>query len=233
MIIDIHNHTLYGVDDGPETIEESIEMLQAAKVQGVEAIILTPHYRHGMFPYIKEQVESHFTKLKAEADKIGIKLFLGCEYHMNGQVAEAFSEGRCHSLADSDYVLTEYKYEADYSYIEKQTYHMISYGYIPVIAHAERYNCLTKKPELCEKLSRMGALIQINADSVLGLDGFFKKQCCKKLLKNGWVDIIASDTHDCKERASHMGQCYEHVQKKYDTEYADKLFYKNPKKIIS
>jgi protein-tyrosine phosphatase len=233
MIIDIHNHTLYGVDDGPRSIKESLKMLQDAKNQGVETVILTPHYRHGMFGYPSRLVEDNFAYLREKAKPIGINLYLGCEYHIDDMATEAFDSHRCHTLADSDYVLCEYKYETPYSYIERQTYHLLSSGYIPIIAHAERYKCLASDSKLCDKLSHMGALIQINADSVLGLTGFVDKYVCKKLLKKECVHIIASDAHGCEQRSSHMGQCYEYISNKYDSSYADLLFYRNPSKIFN
>jgi protein-tyrosine phosphatase len=220
------------VDDGPESIKESIKMLKDAKSQGVDAIILTPHYRHGMFAYPTKLVEDNFEYLIQKAESINITLYLGCEYHVDDMAADMFDSKRCHTLADGEYVLTEYEYETPYNYIERHTYNLLSCGYIPVIAHVERYKCLTSDAKLCDKLSNMGALIQINADSVLGLTGFGDKRFCKKLLKNGWVDIIASDAHGYDDRANHMGQCYEYVSKKYGTDYAELLFYENPSKII-
>ena len=76
-MIDIHCHLLYGVDDGAKTIEESVAMLEAAKEQGISAMILTPHYRHGMFAYPKEEIEEHFRILEPYAQKLGIYLALG------------------------------------------------------------------------------------------------------------------------------------------------------------
>ena len=232
VYIDIHNHTLFGVDDGPEELKESVAMLEHAFEQGIEAVILTPHYRHGMFAYRTETVEQHFSELKAEADRIGIAVYLGCEYHVNSQMIEALRSGKVHSLADTDYVLTEYSYETEYSYISEHTNRLISCGYIPVIAHVERYECFIKKPQLCEELSNRGAYIQINADSVLGLAGKMPERCCKKLLKNEWADIVASDSHDLEERRNNMARCYQFVAKKYGEHYAGRLFYRNPKKII-
>ena len=78
-MIDIHCHLLYGVDDGAKTIEESVAMLEAAKEQGISAMILTPHYRHGMFAYPKEEIEEHFRILEPYAQKLGISLALGTE----------------------------------------------------------------------------------------------------------------------------------------------------------
>lgn len=64
--IDIHNHTLFGVDDGPNHIQESIDMLREADLQGIREIILTPHYRHGMFRYELDAIERNFAELLQE-----------------------------------------------------------------------------------------------------------------------------------------------------------------------
>lgn len=231
-MIDIHCHALYGVDDGARDIEESEAMLKQAKNQGVEAVVLTPHYRHGMFPYPKEKILEHFRKLKRHADAIGTELYLGCEYHVNSRIIEALTSGRCFALAEGDFVLTEYSFETEYLYISEQTRKLLSCGYVPVIAHAERYACFLKNPRLCSELSNMGAYIQINADSILGFAGRAGEKCCKKLLKHGWADIVASDAHGMKNRVSHLKECREYVIKKYGQDYAETLFQNNPQKIL-
>ena len=93
-MIDIHTHLLFGVDDGPATIEESIEMLKVAKAQGVDAMILTPHYRHGMFSYPNEQIKENFIALYEHAKKIGVYLYLGTEHHVNSMIVEYIQSGR-------------------------------------------------------------------------------------------------------------------------------------------
>lgn len=231
-IIDIHNHSLCCVDDGAEDLQESVQMLHDAAEQGVEAVILTPHYRHGMFAYRIDDIEKHYRLLAEAAEEIGVALYLGCEYHVNSQVLEAFQTERCRTLAESDYVLTEYSYQTEYSDMVRHTRELLSGGYIPVIAHVERYGCIQKKPALCAELSDMGALIQLNADSILGMEGGTLKRVCRKILKNGWADIVASDAHGLKQRASHIEQCREYVEQKYGEGDADKLFYRNPRRII-
>ena len=233
MFVDIHNHSLFGVDDGPEQVEETKAMLRHALKQGAEAIVFTPHYRHGMFHYPAERIQAHYEILQPFAKELGINIYLGCEYHVNSNIIEAFQAKRCQTLAESDYVLMEYSYTTEYSYIAEYTSRMVSCGFFPVIAHAERYKCIQKKPSLCVELSNRGALIQINADSVLGIAGFSEKQCCKKILKNGWADIIASDAHNMTDRECNMERCKGYVEKKYGNDYAEQLFVKNPRKIIS
>ncbi len=232
MIIDVHCHLLYGVDDGPDSLEESVEMLRHARQQGIQSMILTPHYRHGMFGYPVERIRRHYEQLVPEAEKLGIQLFLGCEFHVNSYIVEYIEQKRCLPLAGSNYLLTEYSFETEYSYIIEQTKMLVSYGYIPVIAHVERYGCILKSPQLCEELSRAGALIQINADSVLGMEGGNGKRFCRKALKNRWADIVASDAHGIRRRACHMRECRDYIAKKYGEDYAQSLFFDVPSQIL-
>lgn len=232
MYIDIHNHSLFGVDDGATDIEESVNLLRSAYNQGVSKIILTPHYRYGMFKYPVEEISKNFEQLRKEAENIGIEIFIGCEYHVNSKITEYLASGRCSTLAGSDYVLTEYSYDTEYEYIKKYTRELVDNGYIPVIAHAERYGCLLNDYKLCMELSDIGALIQINASSVLGYEGRESVKFCKKLLKNNIADIVASDTHDMTERVNRLNECHSYIAKKYGVGYADNIFYNNPLKII-
>ena len=124
-MIDIHCHLLYGVDDGAKTIEESVAMLEAAKEQGISAMILTPHYRHGMFAYPKEEIEEHFRILEPYAQKLGIYLALGTEYHVNSHIVEALDSGRCRTMAGSRYVLCEYSHDSEYAYIYQMTQELV------------------------------------------------------------------------------------------------------------
>ena len=231
--IDIHNHTLFGVDDGPNHIKESIDMLREADSQGIRKVIFTPHFRYGMFPYILEDVEQNFNELKkqAEAEHIDIEMYLGCEYHVNSEILQHIQEGRVHTLAGTEYVLTEYSHSSDYADIKRYTHELIAAGYQPVIAHMERYECIANHIQYAKELSEMGALIQINADSTLGIDGKYLEKVCKKLLKLRVVDIVASDAHGIKNRTNHMDRCYQYICKKYGESYATDLFYTNPKLI--
>lgn len=232
-MIDIHCHLLYGVDDGANTRDESIKMLERAKQQGIDSIILTPHYRHGMFPYRIDEVEYNYKLLREHATKLGIALYLGTEYHVNSQIVENFRKLRCHTLAGTRYILTEYSHNTEYSYIRKMTQEVISNGYVPIIVHVERYACLVDDISCIDELREMGAWIQNNADAVLGLEGWGPKRFCKKLLKNGWTDVIASDSHGVDHRACNMEKCYKYVEKKFGADYAEELFCNNPGKILS
>jgi protein-tyrosine phosphatase len=231
-MIDIHCHLLYGVDDGAQTFEQSVAMMRAAREQGVEIIILTPHYRHGMFAYPQETIWEHYTSLGPIAKELGMLLALGTEYHMDTNIIESLERGRCRTLGGSRYVLCEFSYSSDFSYLCTMTQELVLHGYIPVIAHAERCGCLVADPVRSNRLRELGAWIQLNADAVLGLEGQAAKRFCKKLLREDYVDVIASDSHGLTKRACHLGKCRQVLSNKFGEEYVGKLFYGNPAKII-
>ena len=231
-MIDIHSHILYGVDDGSPDIEESIRMLTDAKAQGITDIILTPHYREGMFPYIKEKVDGHFEKLKDEAAIIGVNIYPGCEYHVDSLMAENIRSGRVHTLADSDFVLAEFSYAASFKAMRDALSALIMSGYTPVVAHVERCECIGSKPELARDLRELGAMLQINADAVIGNDGRGLKRTCACLLKNELADFVGSDAHGMNRRPIHLAEAFRTITKKYSREYAEKLFNDNPGMIL-
>jgi len=231
-MIDIHNHTLYGVDDGPKDIEKSISMLCEAKKNGIDRIILTPHYRHGMFPYSLERILKHFGQLKEEAEKLDMELYLGCEYHVNSSMVEYLNTGRCLGMAGSRYVLAEYSFDTEFSVICATCDDLLANGYLPIIAHIERYKCFLEDFKRVEDIRRKGVKVQINADSVLGQMGFGAKRFCKKLLKYELADFVASDAHDMEKRSNNLAKAYAYITKKYDEGYAKLLMDENPRRII-
>ena len=231
-MIDIHTHLLFGVDDGPETMEESLEMLRFAKEQGIKAMILTPHYRHGMFSYPYDKITENFLRLREAAKEIGVVLFLGTEHHVNSMMIEHIQTQRVRTLAGTQYVLAEYKHDTEFEYITKSVQDLLRNGYIPVVAHIERYLCMHKDIDRIGWLRDMGAMVQVNANAVLGMEGFKVKAFTKKLLKEGYVDFVASDSHDMKKRVNNMGKCREYLYKKYDERYVDRILQHNAMEIL-
>jgi protein-tyrosine phosphatase len=113
------------------------------------------------------------------------------------------------------------------------TQELALHGYIPIIAHAERYRCIVEKPDAVNTLRELGAWIQLNADGILGLEGFAAKKFCKRLLMTDSVDVVASDSHDMDRRACRLGKCQQVLTEKYGEEYAGRLLFGNPWRIIA
>ncbi|MDD7770609.1 tyrosine-protein phosphatase [Suipraeoptans intestinalis] len=231
-MIDIHCHLLYGVDDGAKTWQESLELLQEAKAQGVEKIICTPHYREGMFVYRQESMKARFHRLKEIGDRLGIELFPGMECYGDDRLLVYLQQGRCITLAGSDYVLVEYSHDITKEELWRSCGNLTAHGYIPVVAHVERYHRVCKDTEFLKKLRELGGRIQINAGSVIGQHGWSCKGICRALLKEGVADIVASDTHGVKHRRNHMKQCRTYLAGKYGEMYAGDLMERIPQEIL-
>ena len=231
-MIDIHCHVLYDVDDGAGDLQTSQAMIDSMARSGVTGIIATPHLRQQMFSYPVNRIEEAYHELREYAASKGVSLYLGCEYHVGHEIFGHLETGRIHTLADTNYVLTEYSHADSLDRIVNYTQELIMRGWKPVIAHAERYGVFQRNPHLAAEAADAGAGIQVNANSILGLDGRILKKTAKKLLDLDMVDYIASDAHDMGERAGHMGECYSYILKKYGNDSAQRLFEQNPGRIL-
>lgn len=232
-IYDIHCHILPGVDDGAKDMDMAMELLKAEYRDGVRNIILTPHFRRKMFEPPLDLILSTFEQLKKNAEReLPIKLYLGCEYHVNMEIVDDLINRRRPSMANSTYVLCEYSGGSEAAYIRERSYDLICRGFVPILAHIERYPVLTKDFGFIEELTELGCLMQVNAGSILGDDGFSAKRFCRKLIYYDMLHLIGSDAHDLKRRAPKMGACAEYLGKKFGNTYAEKILCENPAHIV-
>lgn len=233
-LIDIHCHMVPGVDDGAKNFRMTRQMLIQQKKQQVEKIIVTPHMRVGMFEAPQPEINRRFMKMQelVARMRIGIDLYLGCEYHSSSSMVRNLTEGKRPTLAGSRYVLTEFSAAHSYENIRTQIYDLIVGEYIPIIAHIERYPALMKDFDRVEDLKDMGALMQISSSAIMGEGGWKAKRLCKKLIKDDFVDFIASDAHDPVRRRPNLGECADYLEKKTSRAYVRKIMCVNPRKIL-
>ena len=232
--VDIHTHILPGVDDGAGDLQQSLELLKRAGGQGTGAVVLTPHYR-GRFRNNREKLISVFEELrKAAADQCPeMQLYLGCEVGYEMDVSEKIAAGTVLTINETQYVLLEFQNSSFRSRILDGVLEVLNFGYVPIIAHAERYEAFRNDPNLARELTDLGALLQINADSVLGRSGFGIKWYCYKLLKAHLVHFVATDAHDQKARQPELRSCYQKIRKKYGQAYAEALFIRNGRAVLA
>lgn len=233
-IVDMHCHVLPGVDDGPEEISESLELLRAECRQGVRKIIVTPHFRRELFETSREEVRHAFARLGAEVRRqaLPVDLYLGCEFHKQLEAVRFLNEDSAYRMAGSRYVLLEFSGIDSWEMLRKCTTELLRNGYYPIIAHAERYPALEELRHV-RYLVDSGARIQVNAGSILGADGFRVRRYCKKLLKDDYIHFVGSDAHDLRRRAPLLGKCAAYLEKKIGTSETRRILCENPEKIIS
>ena len=198
MVKDLHCHLLWGIDDGSKSIEESIGLLKKISASGCKEIILTPHYIRGSkYKSNNKEKKKLFNELKEEAKKenIDVKMYLGNEVFFTSKFVELIDEEEIEPLNNSRYLLFEFPMSNTYHNAGEILSHLISKGYIPILAHPERYQIFQKNPDLIEEYLRMGILLQGNYTSLLGKYGGKSKKTLKYLIKKGWVSFLGSDTH--------------------------------------
>lgn len=233
-ITDIHNHILPMVDDGASSVVEALKMLKMQKNDGVEHVILTPHYRKGMFETSAEEIQRKFYKFQEFAEKKGlnVNLYLGRECYGDTGLREILLQNPSFQMNGTKYVLVEFSHYYEFQKIRNSVYELVSEGYNPILAHIERYACLVKNSEYIQELIEMGAYMQINAGTVLGKMGFLQKRFCKKILQERLVHFIASDAHDLQNRKPNLRECKKYVERKVGVEYANKIFIENPQLML-
>lgn len=226
---DIHTHLLPGVDDGAKDVQEACRLIRLAYDDGTRAMILTPHYRGVYRENTPAFLLQRFDELRQTVHRElpDMKLYLGNEVQYQLDVFSLLESGRVLPLCGSRYVLLEFRSNVLRSRVITGVAEAVQYGFVPIIAHAELYGVFRLDPSLVEEVLHMGALIQMNADSILGKNGFGVKRLCHRLLKEHQVHFVASDAHDPEKRPPLLQKCFVRVQKRYGEKYANRVFYEN------
>lgn len=232
---DIHCHILPNLDDGARSMEQTIAMMNIAVDEGITSMICTPHYHLGRVVAEYNDCEERIKEVREELKKrnINVDLYLGAEICYFSEAVDEVDEGRIHTMAGSSYVLLEFEPSVEYRRIRTAVNEFTMAGYVPIIAHIERYDCMIMAMDEVSELISMGALIQINASSVLGELGFGVKRFIKKMMKNEMVSFVSTDAHSNGHRAPRMRKCYEYVAKKFGGDYAMDIFCNNAKNIVA
>lgn len=231
-ICDIHCHILPGVDDGVSSSKEALEVLQEAQRQDIRQMILTPHYYPGLYEVTSAQVYQGLGVLRKICDyqKIEIELYSGQECFYHTDLAEKLDRGEVLTLAGSRYILVEFDPESPGSLITGGLRQLQAGGYIPILAHFERYVSL-RKAEALYRLKDMGIQLQMNFDTLLEKDTFFHRNPWRSLVKEGLVDYLGSDCHGTKFRPLQVDQAVRWMRAEVDPELLDRMLRGNIEKI--
>lgn len=227
-MIDLHMHIIPDVDDGPNDLLMSEEMLRMAISQGIEVVFATSHsLAHKKFTEYTRTQYRRLQKLIKEKS-LPIKVCLGCEmlYDINCavQILNDLESGRFPSLNGTRYVLTEL--------IDEQSNQMLPYlkkllekNWIPVISHAERVSDLTF--EMIQKMREAGCLMQINVYSIAEEENEEVKKKVRLLLDHKLVDFVGSDAHRLDHRPPAVERGIRYLYEHYEEEYVDDILYNN------
>jgi len=233
-IVDIHCHIVPKVDDGAENFRMAQQMMYRSADDNIRCIIATPHYRPELFRVSWKEILLRYGKLceLAERSGTGVEFYQGCEVHCSADIVELIKKHSCLRLGGSRYVLLEFPERYSLRRMQSQIYDMTAAGFIPIVAHAERYPVLAGSAAGIRELRTQGAMIQVNAGSVTGQNGWKIRSLCATLMKDDLIDFFASDAHNMSGRRPDLGECARYVEKKMGFHYTHKVLVENPMCII-
>lgn len=229
---DIHSHIIYGVDDGAESMEESLKMAALAAEFGIRGIIATPHYIDGLYTSDYESNLYKQYRLRRELEKSGIdiELYLGNEVSATLDLPRLIKLKKVTTLNNSRYLLVELPPYDIPIYMERLIFDLGLEGYVVVLAHPERNESIINKPDRLYNMIKLGALVQMNISSIVGGYGRRIERTSRKLLEQHMVHIVGTDSHSSrmqKEMEEGISLLY-----CYCPEQVDSLLYENPERII-
>ncbi len=228
--VDIHQHLIYGMDDGPRTVEEMAAMLKAAVDDGISEIVATPHMRPGVALFDEEVYHHRLEEARQLCALSGwpLTLHAGAEMMYTPHTTRYLRDRRVPTLADTSYVLVEFLPDVVGHRIAGACEAIRRCGYYPILAHVERYPALFKKPDFARRLkAECGAGFQMNASTVLHRGSFFFRRDLRRFFEEDLVDYIATDAHNTTSRPPLMKKAYEKLVADYGEEVATRLTGRN------
>lgn len=197
--IDIHSHLLPGIDDGAKTFEDSLRLIQALNSFGISQFITTPHIIQHVWDNTHEQIldKKNETVLELEKHHFTAPLRTAAEYLMDDAFVQRFKSEKLLTLKDN-YVLVEMSYINAPMQLYSILFDLQVAGYIPVLAHPERYLFYHSNFDNYLNLKKAGCLFQLNLLSVVGYYGSTIAKIAEQLLQKGMYTYVGTDVHHNK-----------------------------------
>ncbi len=236
-MIDLHCHLLPGIDDGPATLEEALEMARLAVANGIEAAYVTPHLQPGRWENDLPKIAAAVAAYRAALAQAGIALEVGfaAEVRLDYEILPLIEAGRVPflgTLEGQQVMLLEFPHSHVPVGADKFVAWLLARNIRPMIAHPERNKDLMRDPARLEPFVRAGCLVQLTADSVAGGFGELCALRSREFLERGWVSVLASDAHDTVDRPPRMAPGRDAAAKIVGEEEALRMTHGTPSRIV-
>lgn len=230
-MIDLHCHILPQLDDGAQSLADSLEMARLAVRSGVTAMAATPHCIDDRSGEIRERIL--ILRELLEEEGIPLRLYMGMEIYGTEDTAQLLREGRLLTLNNSRYPLIEFSFRGSGELQTEILQSVLRAGYQPVVAHPERYLYVQDQPVLLNIWKDMGCLFQINRGSLLGRFGESAQEMAVSMVERGFASVVASDGHSPRVRTPWMQDVFRLLEEQVAPAAAQYLLIHNPKAILN
>ena len=233
MMIDMHCHILPGIDDGAASMDDALIMAQQALESGIGCVVATPHYNHYGAASLEEIKNAYLELIDAlEYEQLPLQVQLSMEILASEDLPELLKAGKVWTYPGSRYFLVEFLPRRSAAYMDQLLCRCQEAGFIPVIAHPERYSAIREDPRILMDWKNRGYGIQINRDSLLGMFGEHTAQCAWYILQRRMVNCIASDAHDPQLRNGCWDEAFALFHREFDPEKIHRCLRTVPRKIL-
>jgi len=200
-MIDLHSHVLHGIDDGPETIEDSVELARAAVATGTRVLVATPHVSWS-YPNDADTIAELVDQLNARlhAEEIELEIVAGAEIAMTRLVDMREEELSRLSLGSGPFLLVEPPFAPAVTGLDMLVFDLQRQGHEILIAHPERCPAFHREPEMLREFVNEGILTSITAGSLVGRFGGEVRRFALTMAREGMIHNVTSDTHDPVKR---------------------------------
>jgi len=227
---DIHHHLLYGLDDGPATLEQSLAQAEMAIANGITHIVCTPH-SSDRYTYQPAENEARIATLRSHLGG-RVQLGMGCDFHLSYEnIEDAINHPTKYSVNGGQYLLIEFPDYGIPQRITESMYELRLAGITLIITHPERNPSLRDKTDKLADWLRAGHLIQVTAGSLLGRFGRGAEKYAREMLEKRWIHFLATDAHNTESRPPNLREAYDLVAREQGEEYARLLCLTNPKAV--
>lgn len=237
-MIDLHCHIIPFVDDGARNAFMACEMAEHSLRSGVDTIVATPHcnieYMPGNFRSRSYWEVFGLFQALLRQHRIPLTVLPGAElFASRRNLRQLLEENRVVTLNNSRYLLTEFSFHTPAEEMDAILALICRRGYIPVVAHPERYTAVQQEPRAAVRWFREGYILQVNKGSILGRLGEGARLTSLHLLRHGLAHVIASDAHHPYHRPTGFHSLTPVLERLCPAEYAQLLLHTNPLRIIS
>src|SRR5262245_34189455 len=233
MMTDIHSHILWGVDDGPSTLEEAVRMCKASAGDGLSCMVATPHAFDGV--HTTHQVNFLENRVKEMNEQLGGKpeVRLGCELRINHDIVKQVCNDRtAPTLGGGPYILIEFPHYVVPVGSERVFFELMTNSFKPIVAHPERNRTLMAEPHRFYNMVESGGLGTMDAGSITGKFGAKTEKTARLMLEHGLIHFIASDCHNMRNRLPGLSEATTQVAELVGEDVARSISADNPGAIV-
>ena len=210
-MIDLHCHMLPGIDDGAQSIDESLDLAHAAVANGIKHCLLTPHMHEGRYQNDRSSLQPRLLQFRETlaATGIDLKVGLAAEVRIGFEILNWLKAGEIPFLGKHngrDVLLLELPHDQIPMGADKLTARLIADGIQPLIAHPERNKHVIRNLDAIKAFVDMGCLLQVTAGSLIGAFGPPAQRRAIQMLDQGWVHVLATDAHNINWRPPNLAE---------------------------